>query len=140
MPHESEPRFEVLAEIAVGNTARVELCRLSGGPRSGEVCAVKRLHAHVAVDPRSVDMFRDEVWMTAALKNPYIVELLGSGVDAKGPWFAVELVRGVSLARLMKTVFETGEMFSERLVVFIARSVDSFGATRCAKCVGSIAL
>ena len=123
MPHESEPRFEVLAEIAVGNTARVELCRLSGGPRSGELCAVKRLHAHVAVDPRSVDMFRDEVWMTAALKNPYIVELLGSGVDAKGPWFAVELVRGVSLARLMKTVFETGEMFSERLVVFIARSV-----------------
>ncbi|MSP26657.1 MAG: hypothetical protein EXR75_16215, partial [Myxococcales bacterium] len=33
----------------------------------------------------------------------------------------VELVRGVSLARLMKTVVDTGEMFSERMVVYLGR-------------------
>jgi serine/threonine protein kinase len=122
-PSSAEPRFELLAEIAVGNTARVELCRVVGGARNGDLCAVKRLHAHVAEDPAFVDMFRDEVWMTAALKNPHVVEMLGWGNDPSGPWLAVELVRGVSLARLMKTVFETGEMFSERLVVYIARSI-----------------
>ncbi|MBM4376706.1 MAG: serine/threonine protein kinase [Deltaproteobacteria bacterium] len=125
----AEPRFEQLAEIAVGNTARVELCRVVGGARSGELCAVKRLHAHVAEDPAFVDMFRDEVWMTGALKNRHVVEMLGWGANQGGPWLAVELVRGVSLARLMKTVFETGEVFSERLVVFLGRSVcDGLGA------------
>lgn len=119
----AEPRFEPLAEIAVGNTARVELCRVVGGARDGDYCAVKRLHPHVADDPAFVDMFRDEVWMTAALKNPHVVEMLGWGNDSNGPWFAVELVRGVSLARLMKTVFDTGEMFNERLVVYIGRSI-----------------
>lgn len=124
-----EPRFELLAEIAVGNTARVELCRLVGGARGGELCAVKRLHSHVADDPAFVDMFRDEVWMTGALKNRHVVEMLGWGNDRTGPWLAVELVRGVSLARLMKTVLETGEVFSERLVVFLGRSVcDGLGA------------
>jgi len=122
-PSATESRFEPLAEIAVGNTARVELCRVIGGTRDGDYCAVKRLHSHVAEDPAFIDMFRDEVWMTAALKNPHVVEMLGWGNDPTGPWLAVELVRGVSLARLMKTVFETGEMFSERLVVYIARSI-----------------
>ncbi|MBW2459306.1 MAG: protein kinase, partial [Deltaproteobacteria bacterium] len=41
----------------------------------------------------------------------------------EGPWLAVELVRGVSLQRLMKTVFETGEKFTERLVVYIGRCI-----------------
>ncbi len=113
----------MLAEIAVGNTARVELCRIHGGGRSGELCAVKRLHPHVADDPQFVAMFQDEVWMTAALKSPHVVEMVGWSIDASGPWLAVELVRGVSLARLMKTVLDTGEMFSERLVVYIARSI-----------------
>jgi serine/threonine-protein kinase len=118
-----ELRFELLAEIAVGNTARVELCRVSEGQHAGSLCAVKRLHVHVAEDPAFVDMFRDEVWMTAALKNEHVVQVLGWGNDAQGPWLAVELVRGVSLARLMKTVFETGEMFTERMVVFLARCI-----------------
>lgn len=121
--HAPELRFELLAEIAVGNTARVELCRVVGGPKGGKLCAVKRLHPHVAEDPAFLDMFQDEVWMTAALRTPHVVEVLGWGNEHGAPWFAVELVRGVSLARLMKTVFETGEMFSERMIVFIARCI-----------------
>ena len=52
------------------------------------------------------------------------VVVAGWGTDEQGWYFAVELVQGVSLARLMKTVFDTGEMFTERLVVHI-------GATLC---------
>jgi len=122
-PTQGELRSELLAEIAVGTTARVELCRVSEGARQGELVAVKRLHSHIADDPAFVDMFRDEVWMTAALKHPHVVEVVGWGRDEHGPWLAVELVRGVSLQRLMKTVFETGEKFSERMVVYLARCV-----------------
>lgn len=126
--HQSDPKsgelsFELLAEIAVGQTARVELCRVVEGPLESELVAVKRLHPHIAEDPQFVDMFRDEVWMTAALKHQHVVEVVGWGQDSVGPWLAVEFVRGVSLQRLMKTVFETGERFTERMVVYLARCI-----------------
>jgi serine/threonine-protein kinase len=111
--------FAYLAEIAVGTTTRVDLCRILDGPRAGQLCAVKRLHAHIAEDPSIATQFVDEVWMTAALRHPNVVEVAGWGEDAQGTYLAVELVQGVSLARLMKTVFETGEVFSERMVVYI---------------------
>lgn len=115
--------FQALAEIAVGDTARVDLCRASSGPRAGQLLAVKRLHPHIANEPAFANQFMDEVWMTAALRHPNVVEVAGWGTDEQGMYLAVELVQGVSLARLMKTVFETGEMFTERMVVFIAQRI-----------------
>lgn len=125
--------FQFLAEIAVGDTARVDLCRAIGGAQPGRLLAVKRLHPHVAEDPEFADMFLDEVWMTAALKHHNVVEVAGWGTDAQGAYLAVELVQGVSLARLMKTVFDTGEAFTERMVVFL-------GAELCAGLAAAHAL
>ncbi len=116
--------LQFLAEIASGATTRVDLCRSVGPHRPGELLAVKRLHAHFAEDRTVSTRFFDEVRTTAALKHPNVVEVAGWGTDDQGSYFAVELVQGVSLARLMKTVFDTGEVFSERLVVHI-------GATLC---------
>ncbi|WP_437650181.1 serine/threonine protein kinase [Sorangium sp. So ce362] len=116
--------LQFLAEIASGATTRVDLCRSVGPHRPGELLAVKRLHPHFAEDPTVSTRFFDEVRTTAALKHPNVVEVAGWGTDDQGSYFAVELVQGVSLARLMKTVFDTGEVFSERLVVHI-------GATLC---------
>ena len=115
--------FQPLAEIAVGDTARVDLCRATSGPRGGQLLAVKRLHPHIANEPAFANQFMDEVWMTAALRHPNVVEVAGWGTDDYGMYLAVELVQGVSLTRLMKTVFETGEMFTERMVVFIAQCI-----------------
>ena len=95
-PKMGDLSFELLAEIAAGQTARVELCRVVDGPQARELVAVKRLHPHIAEDPEFVDMFRDEVWMTAALKHPHVGEVVGWGQDAGGPWLAVEFVKGVS--------------------------------------------
>src|SRR6188508_3135947 len=89
--------FQVLAEISAGATARIDLCRATDARRpdlQGHLLAVKRLHPHVA-------------------------EVKGWGTDAVGSYLAVELVQGVSLARLMKTVFDTGEVFTERMVVYV---------------------
>jgi serine/threonine-protein kinase len=119
-PSQGAITFQFLAEIAVGATARVDLCRAVGGAREGQLLAVKRLHPHIAEDPGFATQFLDEVWMTAALKHPNVVEVAGWGTDGQGSYLAVELVQGVSLSRLMKTVFDTGEVFSERMVVYIA--------------------
>ncbi|MFO0552446.1 MAG: protein kinase [Polyangiaceae bacterium] len=112
--------LELLAEIATGNTARVELCRVrEPAQHRDKLVAVKRLHQHIAEDQQFFRMFVDEVWMTAALDHPNVVRVVGWGTDAEGTYLAVELVEGVSLARLEKTVFETREAFTERLVVYI---------------------
>ncbi|MRG93338.1 serine/threonine protein kinase [Polyangium spumosum] len=115
--------FLVLAEIAAGESARVDLCRVTHGPAEGRLVAVKRLHPHLASDPAFVAQFRDEMWMTAALRHANVVEVVGWGSDDQGLYLAVELVQGVSLARLMKTIFDTKEAFTERMVVFLARQI-----------------
>ncbi len=116
--------FELLAEIATGPTARVELCRIRAPEKlAGKLCAVKRLHPHIAEDPHFYSMFVDEVWMTAALDHQNVVHVVGWGTDAEGTYLAVELIEGVSLARLMKTVFETREAFTERMVVYIGLEI-----------------
>ena len=116
--------FEVLAEIAVGATARVDLCRVLGPhSRAGQLLAVKRLHPHIAEDPTFANQFFDEAWMTASLKHPNVVEVAGWGQDDQGTYLAVELVQGVSLIRLMKTIFDTGEAFTERMVVYLASGI-----------------
>jgi serine/threonine protein kinase len=113
--------FDVLAEIAHGPTARVELGRVATpDEHRGRLVAVKRLHAHIADEPMFASMFADEIWMTALIDHPNVVGLVGWGEDREGHYLAVELVEGVSLARLLKTMQEIGEAFSERLVVFIA--------------------
>ena len=121
MPAPGAIALEFLAEIAVGATARVDLCRALGPEYGGRLVAVKRLHPDLAEDPAFATRFLDEVWMTAALKHPNVVEVAGWGTDSQGTYLAVELVQGVSLARLMKTVVETGEAFTERMVVYIGR-------------------
>ena len=115
--------FQVLAEISAGATARIDLCRATDTRRpdlQGQLLAVKRLHPHVADDPGFQAQFQDEVWMTSALTHANVVEVKGWGTDSIGSYLAVELVQGVSLARLMKTVFDTGEVFTERMVVYVA--------------------
>ena len=113
--------FTVLAEIAAGDTARVDLCRIvPPHPRAGGLIAVKRLHPHVAEDPVFNKQFLDEVRLTYWLRSPNVVEVAGWGTDSQGSYLAVELVQGVSLRRwlrLMKTIFEApqrGGMLSAR--------------------------
>lgn len=116
-------KLELLAEIAVGSTTRVDLCRSRGPHVPGELLAVKRLLPQLAHDPVLSQRFLDEVWMTSALHHPNVVRVINWGNDDRGSYLAVELVQGVSLARLMKTVFETGEDFTERLAVYLGACI-----------------
>ncbi|NUO54121.1 MAG: protein kinase [Polyangiaceae bacterium] len=124
----------MMAPIALGSTARVDLCRSLGpaqpgampqnpGATAGQLLAVKRPLPELSGDENVGKRFLDEVWMTASLRHPNVVGVVGWGQDDVGPYLAVELVQGVSLARLMKSVFETGEQFSERLVVYVGTCV-----------------
>ena len=114
-----EMSLELLADIAIGGTARVELCRAHGEGHAGRLVAVKRLHPQLAREAGVVDALLADVWQASALHHPNVVEVLGLATDTRGPWVAYELVQSVSLARLMKTVAKTGESFHERMAVYI---------------------
>jgi serine/threonine protein kinase len=115
--------FDRLAVLATSRQATVELCRINRGDHAGAVVAVKRLPLEYVEDPELQAMFRDEIWMASALAHPNVTRVLGWGEDTSGPYLVAEFVRGVSLARLMKTVFSTGEAFSERLIVYLATCI-----------------
>jgi hypothetical protein len=119
------PRFELLAPISVGASARVDLARVQSGPGTGTLVALKRPLPEVLASPSAANRFVDEVALTAAIQHPNVVRVLSWGTDDAGPFLAMELVEGVSLARLMKSVFETGEQFPDRLVVAIGARVAS---------------
>ena len=115
--------FERLALLARGATSRIELCRIVQGEPYGAVVAVKRLSSELVEDAELRAMFRDEIWMASSLAHPNVARVISWGEDAEGPFLLSEFVRGVSLSRLSRTVFSTGEAFTDRLVVYLASCV-----------------
>lgn len=70
--------------------------------RSGDPVAVKTLAAHLGDDPAMHRRFLAEIDTLKALRHPCIVRLLAFGDDDGVPFFAMELVRGRSLERLLR--------------------------------------
>jgi serine/threonine protein kinase len=119
LPPAESMNLDSLAEVARGGMGSVELARVLDGRLTGQILAVKRLHANIAEDPEFVSMFLDEAWVTAALKNPNVAQVVAWGNDEKGMFLAIELVQGVSLSRLIKEAQQNQEAFAERTVAFI---------------------
>lgn len=115
--------FDLIAVLAVSAMAQVELCRVSEGEPRGAIVAVKRLPHDVVEDDELRRMFQDEIWLAAAIDHPNVARVLAWGEDDRGPYLVSEFVQGVPLKRLMRTVFNTGEHFTERLVVSLAAAV-----------------
>lgn len=121
MLRERPVAFEYVTELATGETSKVQLAKT---PR-GEFIAVKRLLSSLARDDDALNMFLDEVQITSQVNDPHVVKVYGWGKDAGGPYIAMELVPGVSLARLTKSVVDTREMFPDRMVAFIGAEIAS---------------
>lgn len=109
-----------LAHIGAGRTGRVDLCRANDTMSAGRLVAARRIGPELA--PEVLGIF-DAAAIASSARHDNLVEPVGWGNDADGPYVATELVVGVSLARLTKTVFDTGESFPERLVVYIGACV-----------------
>jgi serine/threonine protein kinase len=123
LPPAESMHLDSLAEVARGGMGSVELARVMDGRLTGQVLAVKRLHANIAEDPEFVSMFLDEAWMTAALKHSNVAQVVAWGNDDKGMFLAIELVQGVSLSRLLKEAQLNKEPFAERTVAYICSQI-----------------
>tara|TARA_R110002126_G_scaffold22899_5_gene81211 strand:+ start:7328 stop:9508 length:2181 start_codon:yes stop_codon:yes gene_type:complete len=78
----------------------------------GHPAAVKVVHPHLVANPDVLARFRREVHLTAGLQHPGIVRVLAAGESQGLHWYAMELVRGESLATL-RTLRAKGKALPE---------------------------
>ena len=61
--------------------------------------AIKRLSPHLRSDRAASDRFRRESQAAAGLNHPGILTVFDAGEDEDGPWIAMELIEGETLAK-----------------------------------------
>lgn len=94
-------RFELLDQIGKGGMGIVWKAR---DRQSRDIVAVKLLHEQYAGDPAFVARFEREVDVTARIDSPYVVKMLGYGVQGDRPYACMEYVPGESLRDVLRRV------------------------------------
>ena len=64
----------------------------------GRELAIKRLSSHLRADQTAAGRFRREGQAAARLNHPGILTVFDAGEDEDGPWIAMELIAGETLA------------------------------------------
>jgi len=118
-----EGRFVLLESIGQGGMA--EVFRALDGLHRKE-CAVKLMRTAFAGDEKSIRQFFAEARTVRRLRHPNIVRIVGFGCTVDGhPYMAMELLRGWSLASVLKT---QGALPPQRSVKILVQLMDALEA------------
>jgi serine/threonine-protein kinase len=90
--------YALLSPLGSGGMAQVLAAR---GP-DGRVVALKRMLPHLLGEPELVEAFLTEARLGQRMEHPNVVRVLDMGQDGDTPWFAMELLRGVDFAELLR--------------------------------------
>jgi serine/threonine protein kinase len=100
----------------------VWLARESASPNRRGV--VKRILPEIAVQDRSIAMFRAEAWLCSRLRHGGIVQLLEAGEDPGGaPYLVLEHVEGTDLQVLLATLSAFDVRLHPVVAAHVARAV-----------------
>jgi serine/threonine protein kinase len=119
--------YELEDRLGAGGMAEVFRARRATGPAidlgvQPEV-AIKRMHAGFSSDPQFVEMFIAEARLVARLHHPNIITLHDVGVDRGQLYLAMELVDGVSLSRINRSLARRRQRMPVRVVVEVGIQV-----------------
>ena len=93
-------KYDVLEEIGHGGMATVYRAK---DPRLGREVAIKIIHPHLRDSSEVRHRFAAEARAVAMLRHPNIVEVYDVSAEGEGePFLVVELVRGMTLRRLLR--------------------------------------
>ncbi|HYI02799.1 serine/threonine-protein kinase [Hyalangium sp.] len=97
-------RYEVVTPLGTGGMAQVLVVRARGPEGLGRLVALKRILPHLSTDPLIVQQFLDEARIGLRLSHPNLVTVYDIGETQGAYYIAMELVRGVDLDRVLKTL------------------------------------
>jgi serine/threonine protein kinase len=99
----TESRFRLLREIARGGMATVYEAEQLGASGFTKRMAVKIIHERFAAHPEWLQLFIDEAKLSADLVHGNIVQIYQLGRSDRGPFIAMEYIKGITLRTLINT-------------------------------------
>lgn len=99
----TESRFRLLREIARGGMATVYEAEQLGAAGFSKRMAVKIIHERFAEHPEWLQLFIDEAKLSANLVHGNIVQIYQLGNSDRGPFIAMEYIKGITLRTLINT-------------------------------------
>lgn len=103
---------ELFEPLGSGGMATVHLGRLRGPWGISRTVAIKRLHEHLAVDQKFVDMFIEEARLASRVRHPNVVSVLDVIHQDGELMLVMEYVHGVALHQLVSSLRTQGERLS----------------------------
>jgi serine/threonine protein kinase len=87
-----------------------------------KLCAVKRIHPHLATNRGFTEMFVDEAQIAASINHPYVCSVFSFGRSHNSYYIAMEFLQGEPLSALFRRVARSPEIGDEpRFPLLVAR-------------------
>ena len=116
-------RYVLLERIAAGGMGEVYVGLQTGIGEFSRPVAVKLLLPHLSEDQKIISMFLREARLAAQMTHANIAQVYDVGFEHERYFIAMELVRGVSLSKLISGLKGAGKQVSAELLVYVARSL-----------------
>ncbi len=116
-------RYLLGEKLATGGMAEVFVAVQRGPEGNEKPLAIKLLLPHLVEDQQVVKMFLAEARLCAQMNHPNIVRILDLGLEQDRYFIAMELIHGISLARLVKALVRESRTLSAPLILHVARGL-----------------
>lgn len=100
--HDVFGAYELERKLGIGGMAEVWLAHPVGPSAAPARVVLKRLHPHLAENPRVSALFRDEVKLAQQLQHPNIVRVFDGGRVGDDWFLAMEYIDGIDLRNALE--------------------------------------
>ncbi|MEM9069681.1 MAG: protein kinase [Myxococcota bacterium] len=115
--------YELLTRIGAGGMAETFVAiRRGPGGFEQRVC-LKRVLPHLVGDKNLTRLFVDEARISATLRHGNIAQVLDFGHDGQSHYLVLELIEGIDLRKLMRSLASKNESLTTGLVVHVAQEL-----------------
>jgi serine/threonine-protein kinase len=102
--------YQIVCELAAGGMASVFLTLHRSVEGFQKLCAVKRIHPHLASDRAFTEMFVDEAQIAARISHPYVCSVFSFGRSQDSHFIAMEFLRGEPLSAVSRRIARSPEL------------------------------
>jgi serine/threonine-protein kinase len=102
--------YQIVCELASGGMATVYLAIYRSVEGFEKLCAVKRIHPHLANDRAFTNMFADEAQIAARISHPFVCSVFSFGRSQRSHYIAMEFLRGEPLSAVCRRVARSPEL------------------------------